>query len=155
METVIIAAVGSNGVIGVENRLPWRIPEDLARFKSMTMGQSLVMGRSTYESIGRPLPGRSTIVLTRDPGWQSEGVSVSGSLEAALEMVESRGHDAYICGGATVYEEALGVADVLELTEVDQDPEGDTFFPDVDWSAWQEAARIERPGYAFVTYRRA
>ena len=88
METVIIAAVGSNGVIGVENRLPWRIPEDMARFKSMTMGQSLVMGRSTYESIGRPLPGRLTIVLTRNPDWRSEGVTASGSLEAALEYIE-------------------------------------------------------------------
>lgn len=155
MRTVIVAAVGRNGVIGVDGSLPWRIPEDMARFKDLTMGGALIMGRATFESIGRPLPGRTTIVLTRRPDWSHHGVEVARSLDEALETAASRDLDAFISGGAEVYRAALDVADRIELTEVDAEPEGDTYFPTVDWSLWREVAREHHPGFAFVTYDRA
>jgi dihydrofolate reductase len=151
---VIIAAVGRNGVIGIENRLPWRIPEDLARFKRLTMGNAIIMGRSTFESIGRPLPGRTNIVLTRRDDWARDGVCVAASLEAALNMASEEGQDAFIVGGAEVYEDALEIADRLELTEVDAEPEGDTIFPPVDWSLWSETERETHHGFTFATYDR-
>lgn len=152
--TVIVAAVGRNGVIGVDGDLPWRIPEDMARFRELTMGQALVMGRATYESIGRPLPGRTTIVLTRSPDWSAEGVEVAASLEEAIDMAHGAGRDAFIAGGAAVYGDALGFADEMELTHVDAAPDGDTFFPEVDWSRWEAVARDQRDGFEFVTYQR-
>lgn len=141
-----------NGVIGVDGRLPWRLPADLARFKALTMGATLVMGRKTYDSIGRPLPGRTTLVITRQAGWSADGVTTCSSLEDAL----SRVHDvAYVVGGSDIYALALPVATRLELTEVDSTPEGDAFFPAWDRPAWQVAAREEHDGFAFVTYVRA
>lgn len=154
MRTVIVAAVASNGVIGVDGRLPWQIPEDMARFKELTMGHALVMGRQTFESIGRALPGRTTIVLTRRDDWSHEGVEVAGSLEEALAIARSRGQDAFVAGGAEVYRRALAIADRMELTEVDAEPEGDTHFPSVDWSRWRETSRQSRPGFSFVSYER-
>ena len=155
MSAVIVAAVARNRVIGVDGGLPWHIPEDMARFKALTMGGALIMGRETFESIGRPLPGRTTIVLTRQPEWAHEGVEVAHNLEDALVIASRRGLDAFISGGAAVYESALELADRMELTEVDAAPEGDTLFPEVDWSRWREVSRIDHPGYAFVTYERA
>lgn len=152
MRTVIVAAVGRNGVIGVDGRLPWRIPKDLARFKRLTMGHALVMGRATFESIGRPLPGRTNIVLTRNHDWSHEGVEVAGSLDEAIEIASSRGQDLFVAGGSEVYRAALDVADSMELTEVDADPEGDTWFPDVDWSEWRETAREAHEDFDFVRY---
>lgn len=154
MRVVIVAAVGRNRVIGVDGRLPWRIPEDLARFKAMTMGHALVMGRATFESIGRALPGRSNIVLTRRPGWSYEGVDPAASLEEALAIAADRGQDVYVAGGAEVYRQALEMADAMELTEVDASPDGDTWFPEVDWGIWAETGRVEHPGFDFVTYER-
>lgn len=154
MRTVIVAAVGRNGVIGIDGRLPWSIPEDLARFKRITMGGALVMGRATFESIGRPLPGRTNIVLTRNEVFSHEGVEVAGSLDAALEIARARDQDAFVVGGSEVYQTALDVTDVLELTEVDAAPEGDTWFPSVDWSKWRETARESHEGFSFVTYER-
>ena len=154
MRMVIVAAVGRNGVIGAKGGLPWRIPEDMARFKTLTMGSTLVMGRATYESIGRPLPGRSTIVLTRDPDWAADGVLTADSLDSALILAKRLGADVAIAGGAEVYRSALGSADRMELTEVDAEPDGDTWFPEVDWSQWHEVARDPHPGFAFVTYDR-
>lgn len=151
---MIVAAVGRNGVIGVDGRLPWRIPEDLARFKDMTMGHALIMGRATFESIGRPLPGRSNIVLTRRDDWSAPGVDPVGSLQEALRLADSRGQDAFIAGGAEVYEMALRVADRMELTEVDAEPAGDTWFPEVDWAEWRETERLPNRGFTFVTYER-
>jgi dihydrofolate reductase len=155
MRVVIVAAVGRNGVIGAEGGLPWRIPEDMARFKTLTMGQTLVMGRATFESIGRPLPGRSTIVLTRDHDWSAHGVVTADTLDRALDVAAGIGADVAIVGGAEVYRSALGSADRMELTEVDSEPDGDTWFPAVDWSRWREVARDSHPGFAFVTYDRA
>ena len=154
MAIVIVAAVGRNQVIGVDGRLPWHIPEDMARFKTTTMGGVLVMGRSTYESIGRPLPGRDTIVLTRNSDWSAEGVEVCGSLDEAIEVAAMRDKDLFVAGGSEVYRAALNVADRMELTEIDAEPEGDTFFPDVDWERWVETAREDGEGFAFVTYDR-
>lgn len=151
---MIVSAVGRNGVIGTDGRLPWRIPEDMAHFKSLTMGQALVMGRATFESIGRPLPGRTTVVLTRNTDWTAEGVRVAASLDEALDIVDSLGLDAFIAGGAEVYRAALDVADRMELTEVDAEPEGDTHFPEVDWSRWREKSREPNEGFSFVTYER-
>lgn len=154
MRMVIVAAVGRNGVIGAKGGLPWHIPEDMARFKTLTMGSTLVMGRATYESIGRPLPGRSTIVLTRDPDWAADGVLTADSLDSALVLARGLGKDVTVAGGAEVYRSALGSADRMELTEVDAEPDGDTWFPEVDWSQWHEVARDPHPGFAFVTYDR-
>ncbi len=155
MRTIIVAAVGRNGIIGVDGGLPWHIPEDMARFRELTMGQTLIMGRETFESIGRPLPGRTTIVLTRTPGWSHEGVAVAGSLDEALARVEEMGTDAWIAGGAGVYAAALDVADRLELTEVAAEPDGDTTFPEVDWAKWSEVSRVQHDGFDFVTYDRS
>ena len=149
-----MAAVGGNGVIGVEGRLPWRIPDDLARFKRMTIGNAVVMGRATYESIGKPLPDRLNIVLSRRPGLTYDGVVVVGSLEEALDVARSAEHDLFVAGGSDVYRLALPISDRMELTEVAATPEGDTWFPDVDWSDWSAVHREEREGFAFVTYVR-
>lgn len=154
MLTVIVAAVARNGVIGVDGDLPWRIPEDMAHFKTLTMGHALVMGRSTFESIGRALPGRTNIVLTRRPDWSHDGVEVAATLDEALAIVRSLGLDAFIAGGAEVYRAALEKADRLELTEVDAEPHGDTWFPLVDWSLWREVSRVPHPGFTFTTYER-
>ncbi len=154
MRTVIVAAVARNGVIGVEAGLPWRIPEDLARFKQLTMGHALVMGRATFESIGRPLPGRTNIVLSRQPQWSSHGVEVAGSWDEAAGIAAAHGQDLYVVGGAEVYRVGLEMADRLELTEVDASPDGDTWFPPVDWAQWSEVARESHPGFSFVTYDR-
>lgn len=154
MQTVIIVAVARHGVIGADGGLPWRIPEDMARFKRLTMGHALVMGRATFESIGRPLPGRTNIVLTRQPGWSHDGALVARSLEEGLSMAAARDQDAFIAGGAEVYRQALEIADRIELTEIDDNPAGDTWFPSVDWSRWQEMSRETHPGFSFVTYHR-
>lgn len=151
---VIVAAVGRNGVIGLAGGLPWQIPDDLVRFKHLTMGQALVMGRATFESIGRPLPGRTNIVLTRRADWSFDGVDVVRSFDEALELASARGKDVFVAGGAEVYQEALPRADRLEITEVDAEPEGDTWFPEVDWTRWSETQRDTREGFTFVTYDR-
>jgi dihydrofolate reductase len=148
MSLILIAAVGANGVIGLDNDLPWRIREDLQRFKQLTLGHTLVMGRKTYDSIGRPLPGRRTVVVTRQPGWFVEGVRTAHSMEEALEA----DGDIYVAGGGEIYRQALPYADLLELTEVAQSPAGDVTFPTFDRSAWTETARDPRDGFSFVTY---
>ena len=155
MSITIVAAVARNGVIGVDGGLPWHISDDLARFKRLTMGHTMVMGRVTYESIGRPLPGRTTVVITTDPDWSAEGVERAGSIEEALAMAAADGDDFFVVGGAETYHQALALADVLELTEVDAEPEGDTYFPLVDWSQWRQVSREDHPGFSFVTYHRA
>ncbi|HLU31008.1 MAG TPA: dihydrofolate reductase [Acidimicrobiia bacterium] len=150
---VLVAAVARNGVIGRDGDLPWHIPEDLRRFKEMTMGGTLVMGRKTYESIGRPLPGRTTVVVTRQPDWSAPGVEVASSLESALEVAGS--DDVFVVGGAEIYRQVLerGLVDVLELTEIDADHEGDTFFPPLDPS-WRCTRREVRDGFTFSRYEK-
>ena len=156
MSLALIAAVARNGVIGRDNDLVWRDRDDLQRFKRLTLGHVLVMGRRTYDSIGRPLPGRTTVVVTRQPDWSAPGVVAAHSLDEALKLAEdvSPGQDAYVAGGGEIYRLALPLADRLELTEIDADLAGDTMFPAFDQSAWTETTRADRPGYSWVTYTR-
>lgn len=152
---VMVAAVADNGVIGANGAIPWHLPEDFAHFKQTTLGQTLVMGRATYDSIGRALPGRTTIVLTRSPDWSAEGVLVAHDLDAALALAADLPGDVMIAGGARVYAEALARADEQILTEVHQRPEGDTFYPEFDRTEWVEVSREPRAGFDLVWLRRA
>lgn len=154
----IIAAVARNRVIGSENRLPWRLPEDLRHFKRLTLGHHLIMGRKTFESIGRPLPGRVSVILTRDTGYQAEGCLSAGSVGAALKACGDD-PEVFVVGGAEIYAQFLPLADRLYLTEIDADFAGDAFFPAFDRSQWAEIGReshVSDTGlaFAFVTYQR-
>jgi dihydrofolate reductase len=165
MTVTLVVAMGANGVIGVDGGLPWRLPEDLAHFKASTMGHPMIMGRTTFESIGRPLPGRTTIVVTRNPGWSADGVEVAPTLEAALERAHQLDDEVFLVGGAQVYAAALeaGLVDLLCVTRVAASPEGDTRFPAIDWEQWREVGRVphgadqagETPSFEIVTYQRA
>ena len=137
----LVAAVAGNGVIGASGGIPWRIPEDFAHFKRVTLGHTLVMGRATYDTIGRPLPGRTTVVLTRDPDWRAEGVHVAHSLDEALTLAGDLEGDVMVAGGAEVYAAALPVADAQVLTEVHLRPEGDVRYPAFDRAEWTETRR--------------
>lgn len=155
MTITIVAAVAANGVIGRNGGLPWHLPEDQDRFKRLTTGHVLVMGRRTYESIGRALPGRINVVVTRQPGWRADGVDVAASLDAALEASATHGSHVFVVGGSEIYRLALPLADAMALTMVDDCPDGDTYFPDVDWSQWREVRSEPRNGYTFVDYERS
>ena len=144
---VLVAAVARNGVIGNGPDIPWRIPGEQAEFKALTLGHTLVMGRTTYESIGRPLPGRTTIVLTRDPDWHADGVLVSHDLEDALSQAADLPGDVMVAGGAEVYAAALPCADEQVLTEVHLAPEGDVRYPDFDRGEWVETKRETGEAY--------
>jgi dihydrofolate reductase len=154
----LVAAVARNGAIGRDNQLLFRISEDLKFFKRTTLGAPIVMGRRTWDSIGRPLPGRRNIVVTRDPAWQAPGAERAGSLRAALALA-AEAPRVFVIGGAQIYAEALPLADELLMTEIDADAEGDVFFP-----PWDRAAFDAAPGdwqltdqglrYRWVTYRR-
>jgi dihydrofolate reductase len=158
---LIIAAIAANGVIGGGNQMPWRLPEDLKRFKKLTLGHAVIMGRKTFDSImttsGEPLPGRDNIVITRSRGWTGVGCRAVHSLEAALAAVPA-GRDAFVIGGGEIYALALPFARRLYLTEIEREFQGDTVFPDFDRSRWQEVSREPRAegslGYAFVEYAR-
>lgn len=147
----IVAAVARNGVIGRDGGLPWHLPGDLRRFKRLTMGGTLVMGRKTYESIGRPLPGRTTVVVTRQPDWSVEGVVVARSVKEALEAAGDG--EVFVVGGAEIYRQTMEVADALEITEVDAEPEGDTHFPEIS-HPWRMVRREVEDGLTFVRYER-
>jgi dihydrofolate reductase len=157
----LIAAVASNGVIGIANRLPWSLPADLKHFKALTTGHTVIMGRRTWESLPprfRPLPGRHNIVVTRDAGYQATGATVATSLPAAVAL--SQGDETFVIGGAELYTAAMPLADRLQLTEIDSTFEGDTHFPTIDLQHWRETARETHHdeagfGYAFVTYQRS
>jgi dihydrofolate reductase len=156
----LIAAVARNGVIGAGNTLPWRLPADLKRFKQLTMGHVLVMGRKTWDSIGRALPGRTTIVVTRQAGWRAEGAEVAGSLDEAL--ARANGREVFVAGGAEIYAQALPRADRLHLTRIEGDFEGDVRFPAVDFTRFRliDRERHEADGafphaYEFQTYEAA
>ena len=151
---VLVAAVADNGVIGCDGGIPWRIPEDMKHFREVTTGHPVVMGRLTFESLRRPLPDRTNIVVTRTPGWSADGVTVVGSLEEGLAVAREAGGDVMVIGGAQIYEAAMGAADVQILTEVHQRPEGDTFYPAFDRSAWTETRRETRDGYDWVWLER-
>jgi len=160
----LVAAVGANGVIGVDGGLPWRLPEDLAHFKRLTMGHPMIMGRATFDSIGRALPGRTTIVVTRNPGWSADGVETAPNLEAALQRASELDGDIFIVGGGQIYQQALAsdLVDLMCITRVAAAPEGDAYFPPIDWERWQPVARMpyatsaadETPSFEIVTYQR-
>ena len=156
MTVTLVAAIARNGVIGVDGGLPWHLPDDLRRFKELTLGHVLVMGRKTYESIGHPLPGRTTIVVTRSPSWDSAAaeVRVAGSVSDAIEAAAALDDEVFVVGGAQVYAAALPLADRLELTWVDAEPEGDTTFPELDGRDWLQVRREEADGAAYATYER-
>ncbi|WP_443115751.1 dihydrofolate reductase [Herbaspirillum seropedicae] len=155
--TLIVATDLNNG-IGINNTLPWRLPEDLAHFKRTTSGHAILMGRKTFDSIGRPLPNRRNIVITRNAGWQHDGVETAGSLQEAAALCA--GAPAFVIGGAQIYAEALPLADRLIITRIAQAFDCDAFFPALDQQVWQETAREEHHSetsgldYAFVTYER-
>ena len=167
MKLCVIAAVADNGVIGADGGLPWRLSGDLRRFKELTLGRPVVMGRKTFASIGRPLPGRPNIVVTRDGGFAADGVHVALDIDDALSRARDLAaaadvDEVFVIGGAAIYEATLGRADRLYLTRVHAEVAGDTHFPDFDVADWREVSRERRPAgdrddhpYSFVLLERA
>ncbi len=163
---VLVAAVARNGIIGANQELPWRLSSDLKRFKALTWGKPLVMGRKTYLAVGRALPGRETIVLTRDPGFAAPDVLVADNLEAALELAAERARamgasEIVIAGGGEIYALTIGRAERLLITEVALDAKGETRFPPIDPRQWREVRREkgerssrDEADFAFVEYGR-
>ena len=154
----LVLARADNGVIGRDGALPWHLPADLKRFKALTMGQPMVMGRKTFESFPAPLPGRRHIVLTRDAGWQATGAEVAHSADDALALAMAAAADVAVIGGAEIFALLLDRADRIELTEVHDAPAGDSIVP--PFTGWREIARIDhaadgaRPAFSFVTLAR-
>jgi len=154
----IVVATDANRGIGIDNKLPWRLPEDMAHFKRTTMGHPVIMGRKTFDSIGKPLPNRRNIVITRNPGWKHEGVEAVTSISTAIELVGDT--PACIIGGAQIYAETLPFANRLIITEIGKTFDCDAFFPTIDPKQWKEVAREKyhsQPNgfdYAFVTYEK-
>ena len=166
MEIVLIVAVAENGVIGAGGAIPWRLKSDMTRFKALTTGKPVVMGRKTFASIGRPLPGRTNIVVTRDEGFRADGAVVTHSFTDAKaiatgDALRRFATEIAVIGGAEIYAQWMDGADRLEITEVHARPDGDTRFPAVDLTAWEEVARVRNPAgshdsadFSYVTFRR-
>jgi dihydrofolate reductase len=166
MEVVLIVAVADNGVIGTNGAIPWRLKSDMQRFKAMTTGRPVVMGRKTFMSLRRPLPGRTNIVLTRDRHFRAGGAVVTNSFSDARavalgDALRRSVSEIAVIGGAEIYAQWCDVADRLEVTEVHARPEGDTYFAAIDPAKWQELARVQNPAgpddsapFSYVTYRR-
>ncbi|WP_166980004.1 dihydrofolate reductase [Paramicrobacterium fandaimingii] len=152
MTVTLVAAMGRNRVIGAEGGMPWHLPDDLKHFKAVTLGTTMIMGRRTFDSIGRPLPGRRTVVVTRDAGWQRDGVGVAHSLGAALALAGDARIS--IVGGGQIYAQAMHLADRMELTFIDAEPDGDTLFPEWNDADWRESTRESHDGFDFVTFER-
>lgn len=144
MRVALVVAMGSNRVIGRDNALPWHLPADLKHFRAVTLGKPVVMGRRTHESIGRPLPERTNIVISRDAAYRAAGCIVLPSLEAAYDYCRDSA-EVMVIGGASLYRQALPTAQRIYLTEIRQDFSGDTVFPEIDAAAWREVAREDRP----------
>ena len=136
----LIVAVANNHVIGINNTLPWHLPEDLKRFRALTTGHHIIMGRKTYESLGRLLPGRTTVIVTRNKDYKLEGALVAHSLQAALDLCLND-VEAFVIGGAELYQDGLKLANKLYITEVDLEVAGDAFFPAIDMQEWLETSR--------------
>lgn len=158
---IIIAAIAKNNALGKDNQLIWHLPADLKRFKSITLGQTVVMGRKTFESLGKPLPNRKNIVITRNRNFKKEGVTMVNSLEEALAISKEK-ENIYILGGAEIYSQAFPLADLLDLTLIHEHFEADTFFPVIDQSVWKEIKREDHVkddknafDYSFVTYKKS
>jgi dihydrofolate reductase len=154
-EIIGIAAVAANGVIGAGNDIPWRIPADWQRFKALTTGHVLIMGRKTYDSIGRSLPGRTTFVITRDRMWRGDGVRAVPSLDEAFDQALLLDPETiFVAGGGEIYRAAWHRLTALEITEVDQYPDGEVRFPEIGQNEWIETGRESHDGYSFVSYCR-
>jgi dihydrofolate reductase len=163
----IIVAAAENGVIGRDNAMPWHLPDDLRYFKRVTMGKPILMGRKTFASIGKPLPGRNNIVITRNPAFQADGVTVVPSLEEGLAVAELNAlrdgvDEVVVIGGAQIYAAALPLADRIYMTEIHASVEGDAVLPPIDWTQWREVRRerhaaqpSQRYAFSFVCYERA
>ena len=156
----LIAALAQNRVIGIENRLPWKLPEDLAHFKALTLGHPILMGRKTFESLGRPLPGRRNIVITRNADYRSPGCEIAMSVPAAIDLCE-QAEEVFFIGGAELYKQVLLLVDRLYLTEVQIDAQGDAWFPEFDRTVFAEMSREHNLGekgdplrFDFVVYER-
>jgi dihydrofolate reductase len=166
MQIVLIVAVADNGVIGADGAIPWRLKTDLQRFKALTSGKPVVMGRKTFLSLRRPLPGRTNIVMTRDPSFRAAGAVVTTSLDQALSVAKGDALRRFateiaVIGGAEVYSQWIDLAERLEITEVHATPVGDTRFGPIDKTVWEEVARAENPSgpddsaaFSYVTYMR-
>jgi len=164
----LVAAIAKNGVIGKGNTLPWHLTSDLKRFRALTMGKPMIMGRKNFESIGKVLPGRETIIVTRDPAFRAaqDGLHVVHDLEAAVALGQERAKamqasEVILAGGGEIYAALMDQTQAMHLTFVDLAPEGDVFFPTVDWSQWVEESRVQPPQeakdeapFTFVDYRR-
>jgi len=158
MKLSLIVAVAKNGVIGKDNQLPWRLPEDLKRFKNITMGHPIVMGRKTFESLGRPLPGRLNIVVSRNPAYRPAGARVVSTLEEAIRTAEGA-KEAFVIGGSALFKEALPKADKLYLTRIHRDFDGDVYFPEADLGEMFETVSESRHesesfSYSFIEAKR-
>lgn len=160
MRIVIVVAMSENRVIGRDGDLPWRISADLKHFKAVTMGHPILMGRKTWDSLGRPLPGRRNIVITRNSDFAAEGTERAASMDDALAMCAGA-EKAMIIGGGQIYADVLDKTDIIELTEVHAETEGDTYFPEIDPTNWRETARErfdaetpDGPAFSFVTLQR-
>jgi dihydrofolate reductase len=162
MQISCIVATGKNRVIGKDNEIPWYLPADLKYFKKITTGHCVIMGKNCYLSIGKPLPNRTNIILTRDPFFISSNCLIARSIPEALEMAyNTGGSEAFIIGGGVVYDQTVDLWEKLYLTEVEVDAEGDVFFPELDWSAWQllsqqdhEATEKDPFAHSFKVYQR-
>jgi dihydrofolate reductase len=147
----IIVAIANNQVIGINNTLPWHLPEDLKRFRALTMGHHIIMGRKTYESLGRLLPGRTTVIVTRNKDYKVEGALIAQSLHAALALC-SGDDEPFLIGGAELYQHGLSLATKLYITEVNLDVAGDAFFPQVDYTDWQLLEKIAHVSTSGLSY---
>ena len=156
MTVTIVVAMGANRVIGADDVIPWHLPEDLANFKRITFGHPMVMGRKTFDSIGRALPGRTTIVVTRQTSWAADGVLVAGDLDAALTQATQLDDEVFIVGGGQIYAEALHrrLIDKMVITQIRASPAGDTHFPEVDSADWELAEHEDFEAFSIGTYTR-
>lgn len=164
-EIILVVARADNDVIGAQGGMPWHLRADLQRFKRMTVGKPVIMGRKTFESIGKALPGRHNIVITRDPAWHAEGVTRAPNLAEAIAAAglhpDTRADEIMVIGGGEIYKQSLPIATRIELTEIHATPQGDTYFPSLPPDQWQEVARQSHPAeentpaYSFVTLVRA
>ncbi len=159
MEIILVAAIGANGEMGHNNELLWHLPGDLPRFKEITMGSPIIMGRKTFDSIGRALPGRLNIVLTANTNWQADGVSIADSLDRAIELAEQENTGkAFVIGGGQIYKLFISFASSMEITEVYDAPDADTYFPNFSSADFKEVTRIQNNDndlkFDYVTYQR-
>lgn len=157
MSINLIVAISKNNCIGKDNKLPWHLPEDLKHFKKITSGKTVLMGRKTFESIldylGKPLPKRKNIVITRNKNYEvPEGVEVYTDLNEAIEKYKNE--EVFVIGGSSIYEQSMPLADKLYITHVNQEVDGDAFFPEINNEVWKEKSREEHEGFAFVNYVR-